>query len=198
MRDLDECTAEVFRRSEKRIRDRRRNRNLVLALCIPACLIVTVWSAMSLPAMLPAMETSDSAQLAGEAIGDAEMNSTCPYIEVEIRDANPIPEEHHNRMTDTAAVAEMFHTIQSLFADAEGDGHANGESFTAEEEPAANDLTDAANKQTNHVIIFTAEDGSRAVYHLMDHSLVDVSTHETVFLSDAQMAELLADLGISE
>ena len=44
MRELDECTAEVFRRSEKRIEQRRRTHIRILALCIPFCLIAAVWS----------------------------------------------------------------------------------------------------------------------------------------------------------
>lgn len=54
MRELNECKAEVFRRSEKRIIERRKTRNRVLALCIPLCLMLTVWSATVLPAMKPA------------------------------------------------------------------------------------------------------------------------------------------------
>ena len=54
MRELNECTAEVFRRSEKRIMERRKARNRILALCIPLCVIVIVWSAMILPDRMPA------------------------------------------------------------------------------------------------------------------------------------------------
>ena len=53
MRELNECKAEVFRRSENRIKERKKNRNRILALCIPLCLILTVMSITILPAMLP-------------------------------------------------------------------------------------------------------------------------------------------------
>ena len=61
MREINECTAEVFRRSEKRIKERKRNRNRILAFCVPLCLIVTVWSIMILPAMMPASKSDNSA-----------------------------------------------------------------------------------------------------------------------------------------
>ena len=48
MRELNECRAEVFRRSEKRIKARKR-RNSVLAWCIPLCLLIGVWSMSSEP-----------------------------------------------------------------------------------------------------------------------------------------------------
>lgn len=53
MRELNECKAEVFRRSENRIKERKKNRNRILALCIPLCLILTVMSITILPAMMP-------------------------------------------------------------------------------------------------------------------------------------------------
>lgn len=54
MRELNECKAEVFRRSDNRIKERRRKINRVLALCVPLCLILTIFSVTILPAMMPA------------------------------------------------------------------------------------------------------------------------------------------------
>ncbi len=41
MRDLQECQAEVFRRSEKRLKERTKRRNHILMLCIPLVLCLT-------------------------------------------------------------------------------------------------------------------------------------------------------------
>ena len=46
MRSFEERKAEVFRRSENRIKERRKARSRALAVCIPLCLIITVWSVM--------------------------------------------------------------------------------------------------------------------------------------------------------
>ena len=54
MRNFEERKAEVFRRSENRIKERKRNRNRILAMCVPLCLILTMFSVTILPAMLPA------------------------------------------------------------------------------------------------------------------------------------------------
>lgn len=48
MRELNECTAEVFRRSENRIKERKKKRNHVLAWCIPLCLLIAVCSVIPL------------------------------------------------------------------------------------------------------------------------------------------------------
>ena len=48
MRDLNECQAEVFRRSEKRIKQRRQHRKHILLSCIPLVLCITLFSAFFL------------------------------------------------------------------------------------------------------------------------------------------------------
>ena len=68
MRELNECKAEVFRRSDNRIKERRRNRNRILAMCIPLCLIITIFSVAMIPGMLPVGK--DSAPEAGNQSGD--------------------------------------------------------------------------------------------------------------------------------
>ena len=60
MRNFEERKAEVFRRSENRIKERKRNRNRILAMCIPICLVITVWSIMILPTIC-LLYTSDAA-----------------------------------------------------------------------------------------------------------------------------------------
>ena len=48
MRELHECQAEVFRRSEKRIKQRRQHRKHILLACIPLVLCITLFSAFFL------------------------------------------------------------------------------------------------------------------------------------------------------
>ena len=68
MREINECTAEVFRRSENRIKERKKNRNRILAMCIPLCLIITIFSVAMIPGILPV--GMDSAPEAGNQSGD--------------------------------------------------------------------------------------------------------------------------------
>lgn len=42
MRSLDECKAEIFRRSEIKIKQRKKTRNRILAACIPLCLCIGI------------------------------------------------------------------------------------------------------------------------------------------------------------
>lgn len=74
MRNFEQRKAEVFRRSKERIHTRRKQRNCILAFCIPLCLILTVWSAGLFPFNLaPATNGGaiDSGNLAGNANGNS-------------------------------------------------------------------------------------------------------------------------------
>lgn len=51
MRELNECMAEVFRRSENRIKAQKRKRNRILAICIPLCVALIVCSIVVLPSV---------------------------------------------------------------------------------------------------------------------------------------------------
>lgn len=204
MRELDECTAEVFRRSEKRIKERARNRSRAFAACLPVCLIAAAWSAIIFSGIMPEMEISDRAPAAEAVNGNAGGSLACPYISVEIQDAGLFPEGHYGKVTDTAAVAELFHAIHSLFEDVDRndrDASENfpvDENFPAEEDNVYDDQTGSASKPKVCTITFTAEDGSQAVYILGENTLVDAETKETIILSDAQAAGLMAVFGISE
>ncbi len=70
MRTIDECRAEVFRRSEEKIKARRRARVRAAALCVPLCLCAVI---MSVAFMLPKgpRTEEDMMQEDGEAPGGA-------------------------------------------------------------------------------------------------------------------------------
>ena len=63
MRTLEQCKAEVFRRSEEKIRKRKVVRRCVIAACLPLCLFMSFWAVMILPAMMPA--SADNAEKNG-------------------------------------------------------------------------------------------------------------------------------------
>ena len=57
MRNFEQRKAEVFRRSEERIHTRRKQRNCILAFCVPFCLILAVLTAGLFPT--PPFPTTD-------------------------------------------------------------------------------------------------------------------------------------------
>lgn len=73
MRNFEQRKAEVFRRSEERIKSRRKRRNCILAFCIPLCLILSVWSAGLFP-LPPGPATNGAANSPGDMVGSAGSN----------------------------------------------------------------------------------------------------------------------------
>jgi len=73
MREINEITAEVFRRSDKRIKERKRNRNRIIMCCIPFLICITVFSVAILPAMMPTKDF-DPPQNEGALGGDGAIN----------------------------------------------------------------------------------------------------------------------------
>ena len=53
MRTFEERKAEIFLRSENRIKERKRNRKRILSVCIPLCVVLVIGSAI-LPKLIPA------------------------------------------------------------------------------------------------------------------------------------------------
>lgn len=215
MREIKECTAEVFRRSEKRIKERKSMRNRILVLCIPVCLVMTAVSVWFFPKMKIHDETYGSAMDAAGDIGAAENFGDAfesasfefgafPYTVVELRSADPLP-EHAEKVTDRAVVADLFDAIHSFFVDADmtfsdviGDAQAGNEDFMAGEEPSSQWSAGSSGQQKAYTILFTADEGLQTMYRLDGNTLSNGNTNETVILNDAQVAELLIVFGISE
>ena len=83
MREINECTAEVFRRSEKRIKERKRNRNRILMCCIPFLICFTIFSAAILPAMMPAKKGENLSDNYSDMAGNAD-GTNVAYVSVEV------------------------------------------------------------------------------------------------------------------
>lgn len=80
MRSLEECKAEVFRRSEKIIKQRKVARRCIIAACVPLVLVLSVCLAMVVPAMMPA--SADNAEAEAPILEDTEK-----YIEASINNS---------------------------------------------------------------------------------------------------------------
>ena len=162
MRDLQECTAEVFRRSEKRIR-RRRAGKAVVACCIPLALCVAVLV---------------SASLAGGAAS--------PCVRVYGGGTT-------EKITNSAKVEQIGAQLEDLFATGGGssvDGGAFGDlGYIPPAESPGGELE-------TYTITITLSGGSWGWYILTGNELRDQKSHETVELTDTQLASLKALLGL--
>ena len=198
MRELNECKAEVFRRSEERIKQRKKTRNRVLACCIPLCLCLAVCSAAFLPAMLSSEKSAKNEaadMLAKEEYEYSEGNLVCSYVTAEIKNMNGTAEDYQE-IRDKAEVTRIFEVLYSVFPNKNGSSKEDKE-FGQESDVQDYD-TNAGSKKTEYKITLTAADGSYTVYILSDNELCNLSTGQTTVLSDEQLTELKETLNLPD
>lgn len=198
MREINECTAEVFRRSEKRIKERKRNRNRILALCIPLCLIVTVWSIMILPAMMPANKSNNSAGEGMDMMGGVD-GTDAAFVRVEVMSTGTATQSTILK-DDVDEVAQIYYTVQSSFVSSSG---GNKESVNEEaEDDALTENKDYSQSGTTNLssgfrIIFTTENGTQTIYSLSGDKLINETTKQETTLTEDQRSNLLDMLGLT-
>jgi len=198
MREINECTAEVFRRSENRIKERKRNRNRILAFCIPLCLIVTVWSIMILPAMMPASKSNNSAGEGMDIMGSVD-GTDAAFVRVEIMSIGTATQSTIQK-DDATEVAQIYSTLQSSFVNS---GGGNKESVNEEaEDDALTENKDYSQSGTTNLssgfrIIFTTENGAQTIYSLSGDKLINETTKQETILTEDQRSNLMNMLGLT-
>lgn len=198
MRNFEERKAEVFRRSENRIKERKRNRNRILAFCIPLCLIVTVWSIMILPAMMPASKSNNSAGEGMDIMGSVD-GTDAAFVRVEIMSIGTATQSTI-RKDDATEVAQIYSTLQSSFVNS---GGGNKESVNEEaEDDTLTENKDYSQSGTTNLssgfrIIFTTENGAQTVYSLSGDKLINETTKQETILTEDQRSNLMNMLGLT-
>ena len=189
MRELHECQAEVFRRSEKRIKERRARRNHILMVCIPLILCVTIFGGLFLPNLddfKGAPESSDELLYSGtgtEAVGGLFTGS----VEVS---GNGVSSYY----TSVENVQGIMRLINGVVAVPEtNDGDDLRDYIT--DESTSTDSNE--NYQENcYKILVKRSDGSSTEYLLVGSLLIDQTTQQEYPVGEATMKDLKNALGI--
>ena len=93
MKNFEQTRAEIFRRSEERIKERKRNRRRALALCVPLCLAVLVCSARFLPLLFPSQNdtapngTDGITEMPHQELSPALSDAEHPFVAFTVRQA---------------------------------------------------------------------------------------------------------------
>ena len=199
MRNFEERKAEVFRRSENRIKERKRNRNRILALCIPLCLIVTVWSIMILPAMMPASKSNNSAGEGMDIMGSVD-GTDAAFVRVEVMSTSTATQSTILK-DDVDEVAQIYYIVQSSFVNS-GGGNKESANDKAEDDALTEENKDYSQSGTTNLssgfrIIFTAENGTQTIYSLSGDKLINETTKQETILTVDQRSNLLDRLGLT-
>ncbi len=207
MRDLMECQAEVFRRSEKRIKARAQRRKHILMTCVPLVFCVSLFFAF-LPTWMPAnnkAEPEDFMQSNGEVMlpedaglmGDAE-SLLCVYAKVDVTGDNI-----SRSYTKASEVLDIWNQLNACMggkpesvppADEEtrGDDDLTG-TITDNIYGKLDGVSDAGKP---YAITLTTHEGKITSYELLGNSLLDVAQDKTYELTPEQVNGLHKLLGI--
>lgn len=196
MRNLNECQAEVFRRSEKRIKERKQRRNHILMACIPLVLCITLFSAFLLPGVLP--EDAKDAGPAGEVNEDKSESLACAYTKIDVT-GNGISLSY----TEASDVLNISNQLTSYMvnepeSNLTGSEEIRGEDFQdGTEDDLHFGMTGATSAAgAGYVITLTLHEGGTIAYRLSGNSLLDMAENKTYKLTQAQLKELNELLGI--
>lgn len=166
MRTLHECQAEVFRRSEERIRARRRAARALL-VCLPLILCITAFSLFVLP---------DLAALPGEPGSKNDSAAPPPAVcRIDISEADQV-----TSVTNQARIRAIIDALTEL-------------NVSPDAPSGDSDIPEASGGCT---IVLVSEDSSQTAYLLTRQSLTNRDTGHTVNLTQTQAAELTALLGL--
>lgn len=196
MRELHECQAEVFRRSEKRIKKRKQRTKHILTACIPLALCISVFSAVVLPEIMSQRAEDPAApETALAGMGQSFSQSiAAPISEITVSGHG-----FSRSYTDADQVLQIttyLHACAQESADSNGapeDGVMRGEK-KEHADIVYECVTDSAG--TGYTLTLITDAGQSSTYYLLDHTLTNLTSHQLYPLSHQQVNELEDLLGI--
>ena len=205
MRNFDERKAEIFRRSENRIKKRKKNRKRILTLCIPLGLCIAILSVLYLPDMMITRNKNNNAADM-DTVDVLEDISGFAFTSLEI--TNNIASSGNSKTeNDISNIENIYNIIQSSFVskdesqddvyDQYADVH-KGESSNKydandEKHSSANQSGSTSQNHTKelcYTIAFNADNGTQTVYTLDGNILTNQITKQAVTLTDSQLSKL--------
>ena len=206
MRNFEERKAEIFRRSEKRIRERKRNLHAVLALCIPLCLILAALSVTLLPSMdLVSHDGAENVQEDGvkdemAAMDDADATVLVhSFVSVEVKGTG-LNSEYHSVIESAPEVTGVFEQIYSILILHESHNDIVGEFNESEDGFGSEGLKDqgANSKASGYTVTMITAKGIKRTFILTENKLYDAKTNMEIDLTDGQTEDLRWALGLTD
>ncbi|MBQ8810593.1 MAG: hypothetical protein IJZ69_09725 [Bacteroidales bacterium] len=190
MRELHECQAEVFRRSEKRIKERRARRNHILMACIPLVLCLTIFGAFLFPQMddLKQAPESGNEQYFGAMGTDTMGGVITGSVEVS---GNGIS-SFYSTEEDVLEIMQLINGIVAI-PETESDG-SDDRDYIADENHSTEQKENQ--KEKGYTILLKRGDGSSTEYLLLGSLLIDQTTQQEYPVREDTMKDLKNALGI--
>lgn len=185
MRELKECRAEIFRRSEERIRERKRKQKCFAVWSVSLCLCVCLGAKLFLPGLGSANQVFPEGE--DRPLDNVENESIfCTYVEAEILVKGDLQETVY-KVSDKAEVAKMYGVILSVLdiSDEEMQNSAESEDDLAEK-PSEDERPEENSKLSSDKADFATESESESV--LLPHPDSENSSEaESEEMSESQL-----------
>ena len=195
MRNLNECQAEVFRRSEKRIQKRKQRRNHLIMACLPLVLCITILGAFLFPGGIPEDPGFNGA--AGGGLTEEKFESlSCPIAKITITGGNF--SQTYREVEDLLLISDQLYSYGSRGEETNG---TTDDSIASEGEDRKEHADDIYGNITDHsnvayTITLVTHEGVKTEYRLAGKTLENLTTKQTYHLSQTQVNELYELLGI--
>ncbi len=219
MRNLEDCKAEIFRRSEERIKERKRTRKRVLACGIPLCLLLVAGGLYLRPLFEPVDHMGETnagpTSVPERVLGglNIELYSyAVEYVSVTLMqetDGTAVSK----KLTDTEALVDLYGCMAKYFnlSGADVNGGMDGADGAIDELTGATGKEADANgtdgdtienefkyaleeKPADYTIVFREATGEETEFRLYENYLYNDITGCVVTLSDAKLSELKTKL----
>ena len=195
MRNFEERKAEVFRRSEKRIKERKARRNHILMACIPLVLCITLLGAFLFPGATPEDPSFNGS--AGGGLTEEKFESlSCPIAKITVTGGNF--SQTYKEVEDLLLISDQLYSYGSRGSETNGttdDGIASeGEDRKENADDVSGSVADSAN--IAYTITLITHEGVKTEYQLVGKTLENLTTKQTYHLSQTQVNELYELLGI--
>ena len=191
MRELNECQAEVFHRSEKRIKARKKRRNHILMACIPIVLCVSLFSVLNLPDMMSAGSSDFAApEMYANGVTEDMLGSlSCTVSEITVAGSG-----FSQSYTDLDQILRISNQLYAY----ETRGWGDGNSEVADDEDGSENISGvtADSATAGYRITLVMREGENARYLLAGNTLKNLITNQAHTLTQMQVNELYDLLGI--
>ena len=198
MRELHECQAEVFRRSEKRIKERKQRSKRILMTCIPLVLCLTAFGAFLFPQLFNHKQApEDMLGPAGTqaAMGQDEYQGlTCAIAEIKVS-GNGVS-MHYTDVADLLLISDQLHTYGTRAPETNAAVSEDGSDRNENADDVIGSITYSANAA--YTITLITHEGVKTEYCLFGNTLRNQTTNQSYTLTYEQAKELREMLGIPQ
>lgn len=185
MRDFEQRKAEIFRRSEERLTQRKRRRRMIIS-CVPIVICIAFLSVFKLP---------DIELGGGKSAPDAynQTVSTEKYISVRIQGKGE-NSGYSKVIEDQETIEKIVNSItgaESEKTSTESSEPTENKSAGKPQDAVAGASPTKKEEDSGYTITIAASDGSERVYTISDDILTD-EKNTRIFLTDEQFSEIVS------